>query len=108
MLINLTNHPSANWNEEQREEAVRQWGKIEDYSFPAVGSEWDNVSMMQYAQAIVSEVVKMNPDAVPEEGHSGLRGDIRKTRKRGIAARRQHMQERCVQLCHVQKILHVS
>ena len=72
MLINLTNHPSANWNEEQREEAVRQWGKIEDYSFPAVGSEWDNVSMMQYAQAIVSEVVKMNPDAVLCQGEMSM------------------------------------
>ena len=72
MLINLTNHPSANWNEEQREEAVRQWGKIEDYSFPAVGSEGDNVSMMQCAQAIVSEVVKMNPDAVLCQGEMSM------------------------------------
>ena len=68
MLINLTNHPSANWNEEQRAEAVRQWGTIEDYSFPAVGAQWDNEQMKTRAEAIVNEIAARNPDAVLCQG----------------------------------------
>ena len=72
MLINLTNHPSANWNEEQREEAVRRWDSIEDAPFPAVGPEWDNGKMIQCAQAIVDDVAQKKPDAVLCQGEMSM------------------------------------
>ena len=35
MFINLTNHPSGNWSEEQRKAALH-YGKIVDLSFPII------------------------------------------------------------------------
>ena len=35
MFINLTNHPSGNWSEEQQEAALR-YGEIVDMSFPII------------------------------------------------------------------------
>lgn len=35
MFINLTNHPSSGWSEEQLE-AARQYGEIVDLSFPII------------------------------------------------------------------------
>ena len=72
MLINLTNHPSANWNEEQREEAIHRWGVIEDVPFPAVGPEWDNGHMIQCARAIAGEVARKQPDAVLCQGEMSM------------------------------------
>lgn len=39
MLINLSNHPSGMWKEEQLKAAV-QYGEIIDISFPAISSSW--------------------------------------------------------------------
>lgn len=36
MLINLSNHPSVNWSEEQTISAEQQFGQIVDIPFPAV------------------------------------------------------------------------
>jgi hypothetical protein len=36
MLINLSNHPSDLWEDDQKNEAVKLYGEILDYSFPAV------------------------------------------------------------------------
>lgn len=35
MFINLTNHPSSGWSEEQLN-AARQYGEIADFHFPAI------------------------------------------------------------------------
>jgi hypothetical protein len=40
VLINLSNHPSANWPEEQLQ-AASLFGKIVDLPFPAIPPEWD-------------------------------------------------------------------
>ena len=39
MLINLSNHPSAQWQEAQKEAAMRDYGYIKDLSFPEVKPE---------------------------------------------------------------------
>jgi hypothetical protein len=36
MLLNLSNHPSANWSHEQMQAAIRNYGPVEDLSFPQV------------------------------------------------------------------------
>lgn len=36
MLINLSNHPSAKWNEYQRSAAIKKYGQITDMSFPDI------------------------------------------------------------------------
>lgn len=39
MLINLTNHPSGLWPEEQRQAALEKYDSIHDMSFPAVPAQ---------------------------------------------------------------------
>ena len=36
MLINLSNHPSANWSQEQKQAAIHIYGNVEDLPFPQV------------------------------------------------------------------------
>lgn len=41
MLINLSNHPSAQWSEKQLEVAKLQYGEIIDMQFPNINPEAD-------------------------------------------------------------------
>jgi hypothetical protein len=41
MLINLSNHPSARWPEEQLKAAVNLFGDVIDLPFPNIDPEWD-------------------------------------------------------------------
>jgi hypothetical protein len=36
MLLNLSNHPSANWSEEQLQTAIELFGRVEDLPFPHI------------------------------------------------------------------------
>lgn len=36
MLINLSNHPSDKWSEEQMKTAEELYGRVEDYAFPPI------------------------------------------------------------------------
>jgi hypothetical protein len=36
MLLNLSNHPSANWSGEQMQTAILQYGPVEDLPFPQI------------------------------------------------------------------------
>lgn len=40
VFINLTNHPSSKWSEEQKK-AASEYGEILDWPFPKISSEWD-------------------------------------------------------------------
>lgn len=48
MLINLSNHPLANWSEEQKKAAEAKFGEVTDLPFPAVNPE-----------ATIEEVIKL-------------------------------------------------
>lgn len=62
MLLNLSNHPSVTWPEEQTAEAVQSYGKIEDLPFPAVDprADPDEVSALaeSYFRNIIVRAVK--------------------------------------------------
>ena len=51
MLINLTNHPSALWNKEQRE-ACSGFDGITDMEFPCVNPTWDEGDIARVADDI--------------------------------------------------------
>ena len=36
MLINLSNHPSSNWGEKQKQSAIAQYNEIVDIPFPQI------------------------------------------------------------------------
>lgn len=72
MLINLTNHPSEYWNNQQRAAATEQWGGIYDYPFPAVQAQCHSADIEAMAQKVVAEVLSFAPDAVLCQGEMTL------------------------------------
>lgn len=55
MLINLSNHPSANWSEEQKA-AATQYGEIVDLPFPAVDAAGDETYIATLADEYAEKV----------------------------------------------------
>lgn len=47
MFINLTNHPSENWSEEQLS-AARQYGEVVDMPFPAIDPHITKEDILKY------------------------------------------------------------
>lgn len=58
MFINLTNHPSALWDENQLA-AARQYGEIEDLSFPDVLPTATAAEVQQLADHYTSLIIEM-------------------------------------------------
>lgn len=65
MLLNLSNHPSRNWDKKQTEAAILAYGKIVDIEFPQIDPEWDTFRIMRLAEEyleIVQNKIAENPD----------------------------------------------
>jgi len=45
MLINLSNHPSDNWESKQKEKAISSFGSIIDLSFPPIDPQWTKLEI---------------------------------------------------------------
>ncbi|GHT14377.1 hypothetical protein FACS189426_20620 [Bacteroidia bacterium] len=58
MLINLSNHPSAQWSAEQRAAAEKQFGEIQDLPFPAVDPTGESIYIEQLAQDYLNIIAK--------------------------------------------------
>jgi hypothetical protein len=71
MLINFTNHPSAQWSREQLA-AAEVYGEIRDFPFPEVPAEWDEVQLADEAEICVDELAAAQPQAVVCQGESTL------------------------------------
>ena len=54
MLINLSNHPYARWDEAQKQAAQEQFGRVEDYPFPPI----DPAASNQEVKALAHEYAK--------------------------------------------------
>lgn len=50
MLINLSNHPSTQWDKKQLDEAIRRWGGVVDLQFPCIDPTWSYERVEQKAQ----------------------------------------------------------
>lgn len=70
-FINLSNHPSKNWNLEQQTEA-RSFGEIIDYQFPAVSPFSTKAEIDEIAEKISSDIAEMRPAAVMCQGEYTL------------------------------------
>ncbi len=55
-FINLTNHPSSTWGEEQRREAERLGVEIVDYAFPDVSPEASSEEVVSLAKEIFDDI----------------------------------------------------
>jgi hypothetical protein len=56
VLINLSNHPIAEWSEKQLKQAITQYGEVIDISFPAIPPEADSDEVRQLALDVVSSI----------------------------------------------------
>ncbi len=84
MFINLSNHASECWPQEQRE-AAGQWGEVVDYPFPAVPADMDGTQVSEMAEKIVDEIMAMAPHIVMCQGEFTLSyAIIRALRARGV------------------------
>lgn len=57
MLINLSNHPSINWEQSQIEAAVRDYGDIIDISFPHIDPQWDTEKINELAKDYYNKIL---------------------------------------------------
>ncbi len=60
MLINLSNHPSEKWGEDQMNAAKELFGEIADYPFPIVDPNAATTEIHQIAYRIYNEILVSN------------------------------------------------
>lgn len=60
-LINLTNHPYADWGEEQKEAACK-YGECFDIPFPAVDPEADSDGINALADEYLAKILEFDDD----------------------------------------------
>lgn len=83
-FVNLSNHPSATWEDAQRKAALALAERIEDIAFPAVPPDADEKAI----EALAVECVAKVP---PETSHALVQGEftltvelVRRLQARGI------------------------
>ncbi len=88
MLINISNHPSADWHESQLN-AARQYGEIIDIPFPDVSPSASEEDIMSMADGVESKVKSLG---MPENMTVHIMGEhtlcytlIKRFRALGIA-----------------------
>lgn len=59
MLINLSNHPSQNWQEKQSVEAGRLYGEIIDIPFPVIDPNFNETEIENLAKEYFSKIKKI-------------------------------------------------
>lgn len=57
MLLNLSNHPSSLWPDNQKSSALEQFGEIIDLPFPAIDPENDTEQVSQLAERYAETVL---------------------------------------------------
>lgn len=83
-FINLSNHPSKNWDDKQKTVA-RKYGVIVDFPFPDVDPELDKKDIELMADNILADVVKLEPECVMCQGEFTLTyALVNKFKKSGI------------------------
>ncbi len=58
MLLNLSNHPSEKWSDQQRDIALKAFGNIEDIAFPNVDPETGLEGVQQLAKSFFEVIQK--------------------------------------------------
>lgn len=59
MLVNLSNHPYAEWSEEQKE-AAKAYGECRDILFPAIPADADSAEIASMAERYIEEILDQN------------------------------------------------
>ena len=64
MLLNISNHPSPAWPENQTKEAIALYGSISDLPFPLVNPNDDEEAIQQLAENYLNQIMSLKPTAV--------------------------------------------
>ncbi|HMT35598.1 MAG TPA: hypothetical protein PKC41_07050 [Chitinophagaceae bacterium] len=64
MLLNFSNHPSAQWPENQISSAQILYGNVVDLSFPNIDPESDEAQIAFLCKQYFEKIVEANPNAV--------------------------------------------
>lgn len=62
MLVNLSNHPSTQWSDSQRNAAIEQYGGIKDLQFPMISPDADTETVSQLAADYCKIVLDLKVD----------------------------------------------
>ena len=63
MFINLTNHPSSGWSENQLK-AAQQYGEVVDFGFPVIGPDFSSKEIGELADVVVESIKGMDNNPV--------------------------------------------
>lgn len=64
MLLNLSNHPSSAWLDNQKQTALDQYEEIIDWAFPQINPNWSADEIDQLAEEYEEKIKTINPVAV--------------------------------------------
>lgn len=64
MLLNISNHPSSRWTDEQKKTAEIQFDTIEDLAFPNIAPEATTREVQQLADEFMEKINQQSPTAV--------------------------------------------
>lgn len=56
MLINLSNHPSSQWTDQQMQTAQQAYGDVTDLAFPQIPPSWGRGEVVDLAQTYAKEL----------------------------------------------------
>ncbi len=56
MFVNVSNHPSSRWSDDQREAALALGGEIRDFPFPNVPADASSADVLQMARDLVEDL----------------------------------------------------
>lgn len=74
IFVNLSNHPSQKWCQEQTAAVDRivPDAQIVDYPFPSVDSSLNETQILRLADQLADEIAELEPSAVMCQGEFGL------------------------------------
>lgn len=64
MLLNLTNHPSISWPQNQKETAIKKYGTIQDLLFPHIDPHLQTDEIEELVQEYILKIKEINPCAI--------------------------------------------
>ena len=64
MLLNLSNHPSSQWPQNQMDAAIKQYGSVKDLPFPNIDPNLSPDEIQYLAKDYEAKIRKINPTAV--------------------------------------------
>lgn len=64
MLLNLSNHPSHLWPDNQIQAALKQYDSVEDLPFPQINPAWTSDQVLRLAEEYEIKIRKISPTAV--------------------------------------------